>query len=93
MAACTYLTQNRDPVTAGSTWAFGRPDRTGPDGTGRECSAGGAHRGKLGDQERQRIVSWNNEVQRISDQMTLGDHDALREYCTGRCMPSQGSFR
>jgi restriction system protein len=43
--------------------------------------------------ERQRIASWNNEVQRISDQMTLGDHDALREYFTAALYASRGSFR
>jgi hypothetical protein len=35
----------------------------------------------------------NNEVQRISDQMTLGDHDALREYFTAALCASRGSFR
>jgi hypothetical protein len=32
-------------------------------------------------------------VQRISDQMTLGDHDALREYFTAALYASRGSFR
>jgi restriction system protein len=40
--------------------------------------------------ERQRIAAWNTEVQRISDQMTLRDHDALREYFTAALYASRG---
>jgi restriction system protein len=42
------------------------------------------------DRERQRIAAWNAEVQRISDQMTLGDPAALREYFTAALYASSG---
>jgi hypothetical protein len=61
-------------------------------GSGSWLTTGGSTQERA-DRERQRIASWNNEVQRISDQMTLGDHDALREYFTAALCASRGSFR